>query len=80
MPESFRKHFIYVACIFLFNYSVRGHVPHAYRNIEMTKEHISLILELNAMSYLSKTLWYFYMHSYKRINNRFGTLSILHLK
>ena len=38
-----------VACIFLAYSAVRVHVSHAYRKIEMTKEHILLIWELRAM-------------------------------
>ena len=49
MPKSLRKHLISVACIFLSNSAVRVHDSQANRKIEMTKECISLILELSAM-------------------------------
>ena len=38
-----------VACIFLSNSSVRVHVSHAYRKIEIIKERIIQILKLGAM-------------------------------
>ena len=49
MPKSLRKHLISVVCIFFSNSAVRVHVSQAYRKIEMTKDRISLILELSAM-------------------------------
>ena len=49
MPKSFRKHLISVVCTFFSNSAVRVHVSQAYRKIEMTKDRISLILELSAM-------------------------------
>ena len=49
MPKSLRKHLISVVCIFFSNSAVMVHVSQAYRKIEMTKDRISLILELSAM-------------------------------
>ena len=49
MPKSLRKHLISVVSIFFSNSAVRVHVSQAYRKIEMTKDRISLILELSAM-------------------------------
>ena len=49
MPKSLRKHLISVVSIFFSNSAVRVHVSQAYRKIEMTKDRISLILELSAI-------------------------------
>ena len=49
MSKSLQKHLISVVCIFFSNSAVRVHVSQAYRKIEMTKDRISLILELSAM-------------------------------
>ena len=47
-PRSLRKHFISNTCILSVS-AVMVHVSHAYKNMEMTRERISLILELMAM-------------------------------
>ena len=49
MPNSLRKHFISVACILLSMSAVSVHVSQAYRNIDMTKECISLFFEMSDM-------------------------------
>ena len=53
IPRSLRKHLISSACILLsmsaVNKSVMVHVSHAYKNMDMARERISLILELMAM-------------------------------
>ena len=41
-----RKHLISNACIILSMSAVIVHVSHAYKNMDMTRERISLILEL----------------------------------
>ena len=48
IPRSLRKHLISNACILLSMFAVMVHVSHAYKNIDMTRELISLIFELMA--------------------------------
>ena len=48
IPRSFRKHLISNACILSLS-AVRVHVSHAYKNMDMARERISLVLELMAM-------------------------------
>ena len=47
--EKFAKHLISNACILLSMSAVMVHVSHAYKNMDMARECISLILELMAM-------------------------------
>ena len=49
IPRSLRKHLISNACIRLSMSAVMVHVSHAYKNMDMARERISLILELMAM-------------------------------
>ena len=49
IPRSLRKHLISSACILLSMSAVTVHVSHAYKNMDMARERISLILELMAM-------------------------------
>ena len=49
IPRSLRKHLISNACILLSMSAVMVHVSHAYKNMDMAWERISLILELMAM-------------------------------
>ena len=49
IPRSLRKHLISNACILLSMSAVMVHVSHAYKNMDMARERISLILELMAM-------------------------------
>ena len=49
MPRSFLKHCIFMACIFLSNSAVCVLDSHAYKNMDMTNERISLIFDLRAM-------------------------------
>ena len=46
---SFRKHLISSACILLSMSAVMVHVSHAYKNMDMARERISLFFELTAM-------------------------------
>ena len=56
--QKSQKHVIYVVCIFFSKPAATFHVSHAYRKTEMTKERISLILELREMflSFYSRVL------------------------
>ena len=47
--RSLWKHLISNACILLSMFAVMVHVSHAYKNMDMARERISLILELMAM-------------------------------
>ena len=49
IPRSLRKNLISNACILLSMSAVMVHVSHAYKNMDMARERISLILELMAM-------------------------------
>ena len=49
IARSLRKHLISNACIILSMSAVMVHVSHAYKNMDMARERISLILELMAM-------------------------------
>ena len=49
MPRSLWKHLISVACILFSRSLVKAHDSQAYRNMEKTKEHINLIMELSVM-------------------------------
>ena len=49
IPRSLRKHLISNACILLSMSAVMVHVSHAYKNMDMARERISLILELMAI-------------------------------
>ena len=49
IPRSLRKHLISNACILLSMSAVMVHVSYAYKNMDMARERISLILELMAM-------------------------------
>ena len=49
IPRSLRKHVIPNACILLSMSAVMVHISHAYKNMDMTRECISLILKLMAM-------------------------------
>ena len=49
IPRSLQKHLLSNACILLSMSAVIVHVSHAYKNMDMAKERISLILELIAM-------------------------------
>ena len=49
IPRSLRKHLISNACILLSMSAVMVHVPHAYKNMDLARERISLILELMAI-------------------------------
>ena len=49
IPRSMRKHLISNACILLSMSAVMVHDSHAYKNMDMARERISLILELMAM-------------------------------
>ena len=63
MPKSLRKHLISVVSISFSNSAVRVHVSQAYRKIEMTKDRISLTLELSAMmAYFTFTCVYRLYH------------------
>ena len=54
IPRSLRKHLISNARILSMS-DVMVHVSHAYKNMDMAREHISLILELMAMFLLFQT-------------------------
>ena len=49
MPRSLQKHLISNACIILSMSAVMVHVSHAYKNMDMARECISLTWELMAM-------------------------------
>ena len=49
MPRSFLKHLISIARILLSNSAVNVQDSHAYKNIDMTSEGISLIFELRTI-------------------------------
>ena len=49
IPRSLRKHLISSACILLSMSAVMVHVSHAYKNMDMARERISLILKLMAI-------------------------------
>ena len=49
IPRSLRKHLISNACILLSMSAVMVRISHAYKNMDMARERISLILELMAM-------------------------------
>ena len=49
IPRSLQKHLISSACMLLSMSAVMVHVSHAYKDMDMAWEHISLILELMAM-------------------------------
>ena len=49
IPRSLRKHLISNACILLSTSAVMVHVSYAFKNMDMAKELISLILELMVM-------------------------------
>ena len=49
MRKIFRKHLISMACILFCRSAERVHVSQAYRNMNITRERISLIFELTVM-------------------------------
>ena len=50
ITRSLQKHLISIACILLSVSALMVHVsPHAYKNMDMARERIGLILELMAM-------------------------------
>ena len=49
IPRSLRKHLVSNACILLSMSAVMVHVSHVYKNMDMARERISLILELMMM-------------------------------
>ena len=49
IPRTLQKHLISNACILLSMSAVMVYVSHAYKNMDMVREHISLILELMVM-------------------------------
>ena len=49
MTRSFLKHLISIACILLSNSALNVQDSHAYKNIDMTSERISLIFELRTI-------------------------------
>ena len=59
MPRSFLKHLISMACILLSNSAVSVHDSHAYKNMDMTDERISLIFELRTMFLSSQMVFSF---------------------
>ena len=59
MPRSFLKHLVSTAWIFLSSSAVNVQDSHAYRNIDMTRERISLILDLVGMFLSFQMVWSF---------------------
>ena len=53
MQRIFRWHLISMACTLLCGSAVRVHVSHANRNIDMTSDRISVILDQRRCVYLS---------------------------
>ena len=53
MCSNLWQHLIFMACILLSSSAVRVHDSQAYRKMDVTREHISLILELREILSLS---------------------------
>ena len=49
IPRGLRKHLISNACILLSMFAVMAHASHAYKNMDIAREHINLIMDMMAM-------------------------------